>query len=63
MSLFAYDWLWVGMGLYFGVVEGIALWHNHLSKQDWTLTAFIKTLIPLSIRVALLAWLAFHFTH
>jgi hypothetical protein len=59
---FPYDWIWVGLALYFCIAEGIALMHNRLTHPgDWTLTAFIKVIIPLSIRVPLLAWLVYHF--
>lgn len=60
-NVYGYDWLWVLWALYFAVVEGIALWHNRKSAKDWTLTHFIRTVIPISMRVPLLAWLVFHF--
>lgn len=60
-----FDWGWVIFIAYFGVYETIALIRNRQQPQtpDRTLTAFIKANIPIGVRVALLAWLVYHFTH
>lgn len=57
-----YDWLWVVFWLYFGVVEGIGIYHAVKYHTDnWTLTHFMATTIPIGLRAAFLAWLAWHF--
>lgn len=57
-----YDWLWVIFWLYFAIVEGIGLVHEYHTKNDnWTLTHFIAVIMPIGIRAAFLAWLAWHF--
>lgn len=62
-KLVGYDWLWVGWWLYFAVVEGIGLWHEAKTKgnDDWTLTHVLSVSIPIALRAAFLAWLAWHF--
>lgn len=62
MKFPGYDWLWVGFWVYFAVVEGIGLWHEAKYHTDnWTLTHVISVFLPVSIRAAFLAWLAYHF--
>lgn len=57
-----YDWLWVIFWVYFAIIEGIGIYHEAKYHTDnWTLTHFISVLVPMSFRVALLAWLAYHF--
>lgn len=56
-------WAWAGWFLYFGAFEGVAIyldWKRHLG-EDLTLTHFIATHLSVGIRVALLAWLVYHF--
>lgn len=61
-KLNGYDWLWVFFWLYFAFVEGIGLYHEAKTHSDnWTLTHFIAVVLPIGIRAALLAWLAWHF--
>lgn len=58
-----FDYLWLVWVLYFGVVEGIAVWYEikHRVGDQFTLTHHVAVLIPISIRAAFLAWLAWHF--
>lgn len=58
-----YPWVWIVFWIYFAVFEGIGLWHEWRNHQgdEWTLTHFLASQVPLSLRVALLAWLAYHF--
>lgn len=61
-GLVPYDWLWIFFWLYFAVIEGIGLVHEAKHHtDDWTLTHVLSSVIPISVRAALLAWLAFHF--
>ena len=56
-------WLWAGWLFYFAVVEGIAIWHeirDHRGDTQ-TFTHFIATQVPIPLRIALIAWLAYHF--
>lgn len=53
--------VWTGLVVYFVVFEIVGLlyeWHNH--SDAWTLTHYLSRL-PMSIKVALLAWLTYHF--
>lgn len=61
-KLTSYDWVWLGFAIYFVIAEGIGLVHEAKKHTDsWTLTHVLSVLIPVGIRVALIAWLAFHF--
>lgn len=61
-KLTGYDWLWVFFWVYFAIVEGLGLYHEWKHHTDnWTLTHFIAVVMPISIRAAFLAWLAWHF--
>lgn len=61
-KLVGYDYLWVIWWVYFAVVEGIGIYHEYKHHtDDWTLTHVISVVIPISLRVAFLAWLAYHF--
>jgi hypothetical protein len=58
-----FPWVWVVFWLWFAFWEAIGLyheWHDHKS-DEWTLTHFLASQIPLSLRVVLLAWLTYHF--
>lgn len=62
MKLPAYDWLWVFWVVYFAVVEGYGIWHEvRYHSDDLTFTHFASVLIPIGLRAAFLAWLAWHF--
>lgn len=56
-------WLWAGWLLYFAVIEGIGIWHEVKDGRGdgETFTHFIATQVPIGMRVALIAWLAYHF--
>ena len=57
-------WLWVGWIAYFAIVEGIAIYYGIKSKAIGdadTFTHFVATQFPMGIRIALLAWLVYHF--
>jgi hypothetical protein len=59
----AFYWLWSAWLLYFAVVEGISIYHavkNH-GNDEWTFTHFIASQVPMGLRIALLAWLVYHF--
>lgn len=63
MTRSLFYWLWAGWILYFAVIEGIAVYHmfkKHMN-DEWTFTHFIATQVPMDIRIALLAWLVYHF--
>lgn len=62
MKLPAYDWLWVFWWVLFAVFEGIGLFHEvRHHTDDWTLTHFLSVIVPIGVRAAFLAWLAWHF--
>jgi hypothetical protein len=56
-------WLWASLLLQFAVIEGIALWHEWRDHagDGWTATHFLVTFVPMGVRIALLAWLVYHF--
>ena len=58
-----FPWVWIVWWIYFFVFEGIGLWHELRDRKgdEWTLTHFLSTQLPLSLRVAILAWLTYHF--
>jgi len=63
MNRHLFYWLWTGWLLYFGICEGIALYHeirDH-AGDGWTFTHFIASQVPMSLRIAFLAWLVYHF--
>ena len=61
-KLNGYDWLWVFWWIYFAVVEGYGIYHEVKAHTDnYTLTHFIAVILPIGLRVAFLAWLAYHF--
>lgn len=63
MSRGTFYWLWTFWLLYFGVCEGIAIYHeikDH-AGDGWTFTHFIASQVPMGLRIALLAWLVYHF--
>lgn len=55
--------IWSVWFIYFGIFEGIGIYREVVRHQNdsWTLTHFIAVTIPIGMRVALLAWLAYHF--
>lgn len=62
MKLPKYDWLWVLWVALFFILESIGLVHNAVSPSaDWTLTHFLSSVVPIGVRAAILAWLAWHF--
>ena len=63
MNRSLFYWLWAGWLLYFGIVEGIALWYEiKLHAGDkFTFTHFLASQLPMSLRVAFMAWLVYHF--
>lgn len=55
-------YVWTAWFIFFFVFEAIGLYHEWKTKSDsWTLTHYISADIPISIRVAIVAWLAYHF--
>lgn len=54
--------VWSGLVLYFVIFEAIGVWHEVVNKggDGWTFTHYLAH-IPMSIKVALIAWLAYHF--
>lgn len=63
MKLPSYDWLWVFWIAYFFVVEGIGIWHEvkFHGNDEFTFTHFAAVLLPIGLRAAFIAWLAWHF--
>lgn len=63
MSRNLFYWLWASWFLYFAAIEGIAV-YNEIAKgkgDGETLTHFIASQLPIGVRIALIAWLAYHF--
>ncbi len=60
-ALFTWGWLfWIG---YLVIVDPVAVWfgrRDHVG-DEYTDTHFIATHIPMSARVCIIAWLAYHF--
>ncbi len=56
-------WLWAGWIIYFAIIEGIAIYWEIKNKgnDQFTFTHFIASQLPMDIRIALLAWLVYHF--
>ena len=54
--------VWTGMIVYFVVFETIGIYHELANKKGdvWTFTHYI-TQIPMGAKVAVVAWLAYHF--
>lgn len=55
-------YVWTTLFILFIIFEGVGLFHEWRTHSDsWTLTHYISSDIPISIRVAIIAWLAWHF--
>ena len=53
--------VWTGIILYFVIFETIGIIHEYKFHTDtWTFTHYLAR-IPMSIKVALIAWIAYHF--
>lgn len=55
--------VWTVWIVYFLVFEGVGVYHEVRDKGGdvWTFTHYFASHMPMSLRVALLAWLAYHF--
>lgn len=56
-------WLWLAWLVYFAGVEGVGMYEEfarHKGDGD-TFTHFVATQVPPGARVAMIAWLAYHF--
>lgn len=58
-------WYWTGLVLYFAVGEAVAVGREMFYHKDdaWTLTHFLASTVPMSLRIPLLAWVVYHFVY
>lgn len=55
--------VWTFWIAFFLVAEGVGIWHEDVGHggDGWTFTHYLASHMPVGLRVALLAWLAYHF--
>lgn len=56
-------WAWVAWVIWFLTFESVGLYKEVIEHKgdNWTLTHFLAVNTPLGMRVAFIAWVAYHF--